>query len=76
MVVSALGGITDLLLKSAQQAADGLETYKTSLQEVEQRHLANGKRINSGNTTKQCIEFSKKLCNEIEDICNGIFSTG
>ena len=76
VVVSALGGITDLLLKSAQQAADGLETYKTSLQEVEQRHLQTVKELIPVTQQSSVLSLVKKLCNEIEDICNGIFLLG
>jgi bifunctional aspartokinase / homoserine dehydrogenase 1 len=76
VVVSALGGITDLLLKSAQQAADGLEEYKTSLQEVEQRHLQTVKELIPVTQQSSVLSLVKKLCNEIEDICNGIFLLG
>ena len=76
VVVSALGGITDLLLKSAQQAADSLETYKTSLQEVEQRHLQTVKELIPVTQQSSVLSLVKKLCNEIEDICNGIFLLG
>jgi aspartokinase/homoserine dehydrogenase 1 len=76
VVVSALGGITDLLLKSAQQAADSLEAYKTSLQEVEQRHLQTVKELIPVTQQSSVLSLVKKLCNEIEDICNGIFLLG
>ncbi len=39
LVVSALGGITDVLLTAAALAADGDEAYKEKLVMVEQRHL-------------------------------------
>ena len=39
IVVSALGGITDLLLGAAAIAAEGNEAYKEKLSQVEQRHL-------------------------------------
>ena len=39
MVVSALGGITDMLLKTAALAEANDETYKTILQEIESKHL-------------------------------------
>lgn len=76
VVVSALGGITDLLLKSAQQAADGADAYKASLQEVEQRHLQTVKELIPVTQQSSVLSLVKKLCNEIEDICNGIFLLG
>jgi len=38
-VVSALGGITDLLLQCCQLSANADESYKEKLKEAEQRHL-------------------------------------
>ena len=40
VVVSALGGITDLLLQCSNLAAGADESYKEKLQEAEQRHLS------------------------------------
>ena len=39
LVVSALGGITDMLIQAATAAAAGDESYKDKLQVIEQRHL-------------------------------------
>lgn len=39
VVVSALGGITDLLLQSGKQAAAGSEVYKDYIATIEQRHF-------------------------------------
>ncbi|MFN8252919.1 MAG: bifunctional aspartate kinase/homoserine dehydrogenase I [Ferruginibacter sp.] len=76
VVVSALGGITDLLLQCAQLAADGSENYKNSIQELEQRHLQTVKDLIPVTQQSSVLSLVKKLCNEIEDICNGIFLLG
>ncbi len=73
VVVSALGGITDLLLSAASQAADGNEAYKEKLAIVEQRHLEAVKQLIPVAQQSQLLSLVKKACNEIEDICNGIF---
>ena len=39
LVVSALGGITDILLSAATLASEGNETYNEKLAIIEQRHL-------------------------------------
>ena len=39
VIVSALGGITDTLLRAGERAAAGEENYKELLQDSEQRHL-------------------------------------
>ncbi len=73
VVVSALGGVTDLLLQCANLAAAGNETYKTSLLEIESRHLNTVKDLIPVTQQSSVLSNVKKSCNEIEDICNGIF---
>ncbi|MGZ8525048.1 MAG: bifunctional aspartate kinase/homoserine dehydrogenase I [Chitinophagaceae bacterium] len=73
VVVSALGGVTDLLLNAAALAAEGDETYKDKLNLVEQRHLEATKQLIPVTYQSQLLSLVKKSCNEIEDICNGIF---
>ncbi len=73
VVVSALGGVTDLLLNAALLAAEGDELYKEKLVIVEQRHLEAVKELIPVAQQSQLLSLVKKSCNEIEDICNGIF---
>lgn len=76
VVVSALGGVTDLLLTAANLAAAGDEQYKENLVIVEQRHLETVKALIPVAGQSQLLSLVKKSCNEIEDICNGIFLLG
>lgn len=39
VVVSALGGVTDLLLNAGNLACNGNENYKISFKQIEERHL-------------------------------------
>ncbi len=73
VVVSALGGVTDLLLSAALLAAAGDETYRDKLITIEQRHLDTVKALIPVAQQSQLLSLVKKSCNEIEDICNGIF---
>lgn len=73
VVVSALGGVTDLLLNAAALAAEGDELYKEKLATVEQRHLQTVKELIPVAQQSQLLSLVKRSCNEIEDICNGIF---
>jgi bifunctional aspartokinase / homoserine dehydrogenase 1 len=73
VVVSALGGITDTLINSAVAAAAGDEQYKEILLQVEQRHLEVVKALIPVTRQSSVLSMVKKQCNEIEDICNGIF---
>ncbi len=73
VVVSALGGITDILLQCSQLASEGNEGYKEKLHEAELRHLNVVKGLIDITQQSAVLSLVKTLCNEIEDICNGIF---
>ena len=73
VVVSALGGITDLLLQCCKLASENNEDYKEKLQEAEQRHLQTVRELIPLTQQSSVLSLVKTFCNEIEDICNGIF---
>jgi len=73
VVVSAMGGITDTLINGATAAAEGDEKYKEILLQIEQRHLEVVKALIPVTQQSSILSMVKKHCNEIEDICNGIF---
>ncbi len=76
IIVSALGGITDLLLATANLASTNDESYKVSLLDIETRHLNTVKELIPVTQQSAVLSLVKKMCNEIEDICNGIFLLG
>jgi aspartokinase/homoserine dehydrogenase 1 len=76
VVVSALGGITDTLLRAGELAAGGHENYKELLQISEQRHLETVKSLIPVARQSSALSWVKQRCNEIEDICNGVFLLG
>jgi bifunctional aspartokinase / homoserine dehydrogenase 1 len=76
LVVSALGGITDMLIQAASAAAAGDESYKDKLQAIEQRHLETVKTLLPLTRQSGTLSAVKTRCNEIEDICSGIFLLG
>ena len=73
VVVSALGGITDMLLKTAALAEADDQSYKSVLQEIESKHLQAVKELIPVQQQSAVLSLVKKICNEVEDICNGIF---
>ena len=73
IVVSALGGITDLLLYCGELAAEGNETYLKQLNVIEDRHLEAVKDLVPVVFQSSILSGVKMLCNELEDICKGIF---
>ena len=60
VVVSALGGVTDLLLGAATLAAAGDELYKEKLSMIEQRHIEAVKQLIPVAQQSQFIKFGKK----------------
>jgi aspartokinase/homoserine dehydrogenase 1 len=76
VVVSALGGITDSLLKAAMFASQGNEEYKKLLDQIEQRHLDVAMELIPATTRASILSQVKKACMEMEEICNGIFLLG
>ncbi|HLG39096.1 MAG TPA: bifunctional aspartate kinase/homoserine dehydrogenase I [Chitinophagaceae bacterium] len=76
LVVSALGGVTDLLLNAAALAANGDESFNEKLATIEQRHLEAVKELIPLAQQSQLLSLVKTACNQIEDICNGIFLLG
>ncbi len=76
VVVSALGGVTDLLIKTGTDAANGLESYKETLTNLEFRHLDTVKNLLPINNQSACISQVKQHFNELEDICEGVFRLG
>lgn len=73
LVVSALGGITDSLLNTIILASEANEEYKNLLQNIENRHLEMVKQLIPVAQQSRVLSKVKQFCNEIEDICNGVF---
>jgi len=76
LVVSALGGITDMLIQAGTLAAAGDESYKQKLQDLEHRHLEAVKSLLPITGQSAILSAVKTRCNEIEDICSGVFLLG
>ena len=73
VIVSALGGVTDELLKCGTLAASGDSSYKENLHRLNERHLTVAKELLPLNNQSGVLSFVMQQFNEVEDICNGIF---
>jgi aspartokinase/homoserine dehydrogenase 1 len=73
VVVSALGGTTDMLIDSGKLAAAGNEAYKEKLSAIEHRHLQTVRDLIPVANQSAILSEIKKQCNELEAICEGIF---
>ncbi|MBC6490158.1 bifunctional aspartate kinase/homoserine dehydrogenase I [Flavihumibacter stibioxidans] len=75
-IVSAFGGTTDALLQCGALAAGGNELYKEQVNNITNRHLNAVKQLIPVQQQSSLLSAVKKLCNEVEDLCNGIFLLG
>ncbi len=73
VVVSALGGVTDLLLKSGAQAANNDSSYKETLAEIEKRHLDTVRELIPVTSQSGVISTVKSKLNELESLCEGAY---
>jgi aspartokinase/homoserine dehydrogenase 1 len=76
VVVSALGGVTDLLISVGTDAANTKEQYKETLLNLEKRHIETVQALLPINNQSACISSVKQSFNELEDICEGVFRLG
>lgn len=73
LVVSALGGVTDLLLQTGELAAKADESYKSLLKEMETRHLDTVRELLPIQQQSSTLSLVKQLFNELDGICDGVF---
>ena len=76
VVVSALGGVTDLLLNTASLASLQDDTYKSFLKEIEDRHLNTIKELISINAQSRVLSMVKSELNTLETLLEGAFLIG
>ena len=73
VVVSALGGITDLLIQAGKEASSNNEKYKNTLTIVETRHLDVIKELIPVVSQSAIISKVKSELNKLESLCEGVF---
>lgn len=76
VVVSALGGITDLLLQCGRLASLGDESFRKAITTIEQRHMETVRELIPVRTQSGVLSMVKKAINEIEEIVNSIYLLG
>ena len=72
VVVSALGGVTDLLLQAMEQAAQNDDSYTTVFPRLEERHLEVIKGFIPAKSQSGLISFVKVELNRLETLLEGI----
>ncbi|KOS05529.1 aspartate kinase [Flavobacterium akiainvivens] len=76
VVVSALGGVTDLLLSAAVSASQKNEDYKAVLQQVETRHIDTIKGLVPVTGQSSVLSHAKRELNRLETLLDGCYLLG
>ncbi len=76
IVISAMSGTTDKLIRCGQLAAEGNEQYRDVLREIEQRHLDTVRNLFPITAQSSLLSQVKKQLNQLEALCDGIFQVG
>ena len=76
VVVSALGGITDLLLQMLSLAIDGESNHKATIKKIEERHLEPIKRFIPLGRQSEVISFLKAELNTLEALLEAVSILG
>ena len=72
VVVSALGGVTNLLLIAGRLASVG-DDYKTTFDTIENRHLKTIRSLIPIDKQSNVLGLVKKILNELENVLEGVF---
>ncbi len=73
VVVSALGGVTDLLLKAGELACNGDESYKEIFKAIEDKHITVVRELIPVNNQSGVLGHIKKMLNILENTLEGVF---
>ncbi|WP_282079063.1 bifunctional aspartate kinase/homoserine dehydrogenase I [Aquimarina algiphila] len=73
VVVSAMGGVTDLLLQAGEEASNNNEDYKKTLVEIEKKHLEAVKSLIPVISQSAIISKVKAQLNTLESLCEGVY---
>ena len=73
VVVSALGGVTNLLMEMLAMAESGKDNFKSNLSKIEKLHLEPIKKCIPIQNQSAIISYLKKHLNELESRLDAIF---
>lgn len=74
IVVSAISGVTDLLIRAGTLAEEQNSNYKDVIERIESRFLEYTRSVLPVTNQSATLSMVKQGMNEIEEICNGIFT--
>lgn len=76
VVVSALGGITDMILSAAKMAAIGTGYFQAELTEINTRHFETIEKLFAGEKKAEVRDKTRVLLEELERIVHGVSLIG
>ncbi len=76
VIVSALSGVTDMLINASQKAASKDETYKNSIEQIKQKHFdAIANLVDNANQNQLLIKINSQI-NQLQTLLDGCFLLG
>lgn len=72
VVVSALGGVTNMLIECCTKAEKGTTDFTQTLTEIKNRHFETISNLLSGNYKDDCEKYTDAVLTELRDILTGI----
>ena len=76
VVVSALSGVTDMLINASKKAATKDETYKTNIDDIKQKHFdAISDLVETANQNQLLIKINSQI-NQLQTLLDGCFLLG
>jgi bifunctional aspartokinase / homoserine dehydrogenase 1 len=72
VVLSAMKGITNLLIECAEYAESGNKTYKECVQEIKDKQVTAVHELFSGEKAEEVEEILLKIIEELEDLLHGV----
>ena len=76
IVVSAFSGVTDLLVKAANEASQKDEAYKQLIEEIEKKHLSAIKELIPVGEQSALLSHIKRIINHLDTLLDGCFLLG
>lgn len=73
LVVSAFGGVTDLLIQASTAALSGKDEFKIHLAKIDERHLDAVRGLVSMQRQSGILAQVRVVINELEDVLHGIY---
>ncbi len=73
VVLSAMQGVTDLLISLGKLAECGDENFREKLSEIEEKHIEAIRDLIPITEQSSALSFVKKRLNELENICESVF---